>query len=101
MMNLSKHRAEWVSDHLLISFSAPLILCFMTVPSDRNISLKETEKKWKYKDLELEIQRMWHMKTVVITVVVGALGTVKKGMVANIKKVSERAASSFHTTSSI
>ena len=29
--------------------------------------------------------------TVVIPVVVGALGTVKKGMVENIKKVSERA----------
>ena len=31
------------------------------------------------------------MKTVVIPVVVGALGTIKKGMVENIKKVSERA----------
>ena len=31
------------------------------------------------------------MKTVVIPVVVGALGTVKKGTVENIKKVSERA----------
>ena len=31
------------------------------------------------------------MKTVVIPVVVGALGTVKKGMVENIKKVSDRA----------
>ena len=34
---------------------------------------------------------MWHMKTVVIPEVVGALGTVKKGMIENIKKVSERA----------
>ena len=56
----------------------------MTVLSDRNIALKEIEKKSKYKDLELEIQRIWHMKTVVIPVVVGALGTVKKGMVENI-----------------
>ena len=47
------------------------------------------EKTSKYKDVELEIQRMWHMKTVVIPEVVGALGTVKKGMVENIKKVSE------------
>ena len=31
------------------------------------------------------------MKTVVIPVVVGALGTVKKGMVQNFKKVSETA----------
>ena len=70
----------------------------MTVPSDRNIALKETEKKCKYKDLELEIQRMWHMKTVVIPVVVGALGIVKKknGMVENIKKVSERDSKDLH-----
>lgn len=37
----------------------------MTVPSDRNITLKEIEKKSKYKDIELEIQRMWHMKILV------------------------------------
>ena len=49
------------------------------------------EKKSKYKDLELEIQRMWHMKTIVILVVVGAFGIIRKGMVENIKKVSETA----------
>ena len=63
----------------------------MTVPSDKNIVLKEIEKKSKYKYLELEIQRMWHMKTVMIPVVVAALGTVKKAMIKNIKKASERA----------
>ena len=31
------------------------------------------------------------MKTIVIPVVVGALGTVKKGMIENIEKVSKRA----------
>ena len=62
----------------------------MSFSSDRNIALKEIEKKSKYKDLELGVQRMWHMKTVFIPVVVGALGTVKK-MVENIKKVSETA----------
>ena len=63
----------------------------MTVPSDRKMALKKIEKKSKYKDLELEIQRMWHMKTIVIAVVVGALGTVKKGMIENIEKVSKSA----------
>ena len=58
----------------------------ITVTSDRNIALKEIEKKSKYKDLEQEIQRMWHMKTLLIPVVVGAFGTVKKEMVENIKK---------------
>ena len=65
----------------------------MTVPSDRNIALKEIKKKSKCKDLELKIQGilMWYMKTIVIPVVVGVLGTVKKGMVQNIEKVSKRA----------
>ena len=63
----------------------------MSIPSDRNIALKEIDKKSKYKDLELEIQRMWQMKTEVIPVVVGLLGTIKKGMVENLKRVSERA----------
>ena len=61
----------------------------MTIPSDRSLTLKEIEKKSKGKDLELEIQRMWQKKTEVIPVVVGGLGTVKKGLVENIEKVSK------------
>ena len=60
----------------------------ITILSERNIALKEIKTKRKCKDLKLEIQRMWQMKTEVIPVVVGALGTVKKRMVENIKKVS-------------
>ena len=63
----------------------------MTILSDRNIALKEIKTKSKCKDLKLEIQRMWQMKTEVNPVVVSALGTVEKRMVENIKKVSERA----------
>ena len=55
-----------------------------TVPSDRNIALKEIERKSKY--LELQIQKMWHKKTVMIPVVVSALGTVLKGMVESIRE---------------
>ena len=61
----------------------------MTIPSDRNLVLKEIEKKSKCKDLQLEIQRMWQMKTEVIPVVAGGLGTVKKGLVENIEKLSK------------
>ena len=60
------------------SVNATCKLIDMTVRSDRNIALKDIEKKSKCKDLQLEIQRKWQMKTVVIPVVVGALGTVKK-----------------------
>ena len=33
----------------------------MALPSDRNTSLTTTEKISKYKDLEIEITRMWGM----------------------------------------
>jgi hypothetical protein len=39
---------------------------------------KEAEKILKYKDLITEIQRMWNVKTKVITVKIGATGTISK-----------------------
>ena len=59
----------------------------MTIPSDRNVSIKEVEKFSKYKDLEIEIGKMWKMKVTTIPVVIGALGAIKKGMKSNIDKI--------------
>jgi hypothetical protein len=39
---------------------------------------KEAEKILKYKDVTIEIQRMWSIKTGVIPVITGATGTVSK-----------------------
>ena len=51
----------------------------MSVPADRNISVKEYDKLAKYKDLEIEINRMWQLRTITLPIVVGALGMLKKG----------------------
>ena len=59
----------------------------MTVPSDRNLSLKEYEKISKCKDLEIEIQKMWHRKAVEILVVARALGMKKKKTEDDIKRI--------------
>jgi hypothetical protein len=38
--------------------------------------LKKAENILKYKDLTIEIQRMWKVKTRVMTVIIGATGTI-------------------------
>jgi hypothetical protein len=48
------------------------------VPGDRNVIQKEADKILKYKDLTIEIQRMWNVKTRVILVIIGATGTISK-----------------------
>ena len=39
------------------------ILIDVAIPGDRNVIKKEAEKILKYKDLTIEIQRMWNVKT--------------------------------------
>jgi len=48
------------------------------ISEDRNVIEKEAEKILKYKDLTIEIQRMWNVKTKVIRVIIGATGTITK-----------------------
>ena len=63
------------------------LLIDMTVPSDRNLSIKEYAKISKYKDVETEIQKMWHLKVTLIPLVIGALGTIKKKTEGHIKRI--------------
>ena len=55
------------------------IMMDVVVPSDQNNSLKEFQKLSKYKDLDIEVTKMWKLKTKIIPVVIGALGMIKKG----------------------
>ena len=48
-------------------------------PMDKNLSSGEFEEVLKYKNLEIEVERMWLLKPTLRLAVVGALGTVKKG----------------------
>ena len=48
-----------------------------TFPMDINISAKEFEKLSKYRDLQIEVEKMWWLKTSKTPIVVGTLGLVK------------------------
>jgi len=56
------------------------LLIDVTISGDRNVIKKEAKKILKYKDLTIEIQRMWHVKIKVIPVIIiiGATGIISK-----------------------
>jgi uncharacterized membrane protein len=56
------------------------LLTDLAVHSDRNVIQKGSEKKLKYKKISIEFQLMWNMKCFVIPVIIGATGTVTKGL---------------------
>jgi hypothetical protein len=52
------------------------MLIEVAISGDRNVIKKEAEKIFKYKDLTIEIQPMWNVKTKVISVIIGTTGTI-------------------------
>ena len=54
------------------------MLIDVAISGDRHVVKKEAEKILKYKDLTIEIQRMWNVKTKVIPVIIGATVTISK-----------------------
>jgi hypothetical protein len=56
------------------------VLIYVAVPGDRNVIQKEAEKILKYKDLTIEIQRRWNVKTRMIPVIRRATGTISKSL---------------------
>jgi hypothetical protein len=50
----------------------------VAISGDRNVINKEAKKILKYKNLTTEIQRMWNVKTKVIPIIIGAVGTISK-----------------------
>jgi hypothetical protein len=52
----------------------------VAISGNRNVIKKETEKILKYKDLTIEIQHMWNVKTKLIPATIGETGTISKSL---------------------
>ena len=55
------------------------------VPADHRINLKEYEKKGKYLDLARELIKLWNMKVTIVPIVIGAFGTITKGLLKGLE----------------
>ena len=56
------------------------MLIDVSISGDRNVIKKDAEKILKCKDLKIEIQRMWNVKTKVIPIIIEATGTISKSL---------------------
>ena len=55
------------------------------VPADHRIKLKECEKKDKYLDFARELKKLWTVQVTIIPIVIGAFGTVTKGLLKGLE----------------
>ena len=47
--------------------------------------MKECEKKDKYLNLAIELKKLWNMKVSILPIVLGAFGTITKGLLKSLK----------------
>ena len=57
---------------------------------DRNVINKEAEKVLKYKDLTIEIQRMWNVKAKMTPAITGATGTISKSLGQYLSNITRK-----------
>ena len=95
------HKLLWnfdiQTDHLILVRRPDLIIinkkkknCKIVdfaVTADDRIKLKECEKRDKYFDLARELNKLWNMKVTVIPIVIGAFGTVTKGLLKGLEEL--------------
>ena len=93
------HKLLWdfniQTDHLIPAIRPDLIIinkkkrtCKIVdfaVPADHRIKLKECEKKDKYLDLVRELKKLWNIQVTIIPIVIGAFGTVTKGLLKGLE----------------
>jgi hypothetical protein len=52
---------------------------------NEKLTQKETAKLSQHKDLEFKVSRMWKVRTKIVSVIIGALGTIKRGLDQNLQ----------------
>jgi hypothetical protein len=62
-------------------------LISVAIQHDSNVNTKEIENLRKYRDIEIEVNRIWKVRTKILAVIIGPLGTIKKGLDQNFQLI--------------
>jgi len=76
---LAKHTGTVVHDKK----EKTCLVIDVAIADDTNFNTKESEKLSEYKYLEIQVNKMWKVRTKIVPI--GALGTIKKGLDQNLK----------------
>ena len=72
-------------DLIIINKKRTCKIVNFAVPTDHGIKVKECEKKDKYIVLARELKKLWDMQVTIIPIVIGAFGTVTKGLLKGLE----------------
>ena len=98
VLGTDPHKLLWdfdiQTDHLISARRPDLIIinkkkehlqnCRLCCPGRPQIKLKECEKRDKYLDFARELKNLWNMKVIIIPIVIGAFGTITKGLLKGL-----------------
>jgi hypothetical protein len=64
----------------------------IAIPDDSDVNTIEAEKPSKYKVLEIEVSRIWNVRTKIVLIIIAALGTIKKRICQNLQLLPDHLA---------
>ena len=62
----------------------------LAISSNNRMKFKENKKRNKYLDITRELRNLWNMNVILIPIVIGALGTIPKGLERGLKELKIR-----------
>ena len=87
-IQVNRQIEHWMPDIVVIEKNTKKRLIINIVcPVDNNLVLKRNEKLDNYFELRLEIARMWDKETLIVAIIIGALGSIPNDLECNLKKL--------------
>ena len=68
----------------VIDFAVP------TVPADQRVEISQQTKTESYQDLKRELQKLWNLKTSIVPIVIGALGTIPRSLEKHLNELNAK-----------